>query len=141
MSLTSAPPIIMHSYSKEHKMENAIAGTNVVLYLLFGGIALILTIVGMGFTVIGAMFYLFKTGLDEKFEGITKESDHDREESKSDDKEVKSTVAKVDALRVEQITALHNRVGHSEKENCKLDSRLSYMEGLHAEHKPVGRTK
>jgi hypothetical protein len=102
-------------------MEDVMSSANTIAYILF--------------TVIGVMFYLFKQGQDEKFRAMKETIDLLREESKSDDRDVKTEIAKVDGLRVDQITKLHERVGQTERCIAKSKERISTLEGLHKEHK------
>ena len=97
-------------------MSDAIAGANTIAYILF--------------TVIGVMFYLYKNSNDEKFHSVIAMIKLDREESKGDDAEVKARVDHVDALRVDQITKLHERVGQAEKCIAKQKERISRLEGI-----------
>jgi len=81
------------------------------------------------------MFILYSKSVEKQFEAMKETIGLLRDESKLDDRDVKHEISKVDALRVDQITKLHERVGQAESANCSAQIKVAYLEGLHAEHK------
>ena len=85
-------------------------------------------LIGISFTIVGAMFWLFKQGQDEKFKAIEQRLEDLKSESKSDDHEVKEDLRRVDNVRVEQISTLHIRVDSTKDKLCDLAQRVSRIE-------------
>ena len=92
-------------------------------------------VMSTGFTICGALWVVFLLFITSKFKGAEDALNDFKKVSKSDDKEVKDYLSKEIEKRVDQITALHNRVGIGEKDLSVLAQRVSDIEGMHKDHK------
>lgn len=123
--------------------SEAIAGANLIVYVLFG--------------VMGLIFYLFREAQQEKFDAqkqmiasvekrfedykieAGKSMENIEKESKEDDVSVTSAILTEVGTRMGQTTEIHGRVGTTEEKICKAENRIAYLEGLHDTHKTLGR--
>lgn len=94
---------------------------------IFNGGSLFVTI---SFGVVGAMYMLFSKGQDAKFERVIEQVKDIKDESKTDDHDVRLELRRVDNTRVDQITALHIRIDKLKDMECVLAQRVAKMEGF-----------